>query len=106
MKVTIETLADFLGELEMDAKSIMEGTVRIRQVRDPVNEVVWDVEYVVTAVVSDSSGGGFLIRYREACGQDVVPDTDGSNRMSDDIEIITEKCDQLGLHVRPGEIEL
>lgn len=106
MKITIETLAEFISEIEKEADRIHEKTVRIRQIKDRVNEVVLECGYVATAVVSDGGGGGYLLRYEESCGRDVESQLTGTEKTTDAVDFITDKCDGLGLHVRPGEIEL
>ncbi len=106
MKITMETLSEFLGELAREHDNVHDGTIRLRQMNHEVNEVVHEISYTVTALIVDEEGNGHLIRYAEACGDDVSPATNGTNRMTDNADHLTTECDVLGLKVRPGEIEL
>ena len=106
MKITLESMSELLSELQREHNNVHDGTIRVRQISTEINEVVREISFVVTAVVADQEGNGYLLRYAEDCGNDVSPSNDGSQRREAAIDILTEECDKIGLHIRSGEIEL
>lgn len=106
MKITIETLTEFLDELIRETKNIHEGIIRLRKMSVEVNEVTNDISYTITALAVDSDGNGHLLRYHEECGVDVSGNGNATAKMNEGIDLLMESCDTLGIQVRPGEIEL
>jgi len=106
VKITIESMAELVSELTREVGNIHDGTVRVRKISTPANEIVSEISYVVTALVADEDGSGYLLRFSEDCGSDVSPAADGTDTMAEGLDLLTEECDKIGLRIRPGEIEL
>ena len=115
MQVLCNSLDDFIANLKLEpASAVLQGAVRVSVTEQPVDgnkydAAKFDVTIHASAVISLADGGQYLLDYGEACGtdyRDTSQEFVGTKRAKAIRGKLEEFCDDYGLRVRPGIIQV
>lgn len=107
MRITCHTIEAFIANLKMG--DIFEHTVWVDQTKREINEQKYVVNLQASAVLVFPSGGESLLQYGEDCGADLLdgdPDRSGSEIADVKRKKLVEYCDDVGLKVRSGLVDV
>lgn len=107
MRVVMNTVDEFLAEIEAESQHVLGGIVRLRIDREPEQPeaVTFRVGACLSAVVVNDSGP-YLVEFGQVLGSDDHRTPTGGSDAAAEIEARTRSlCERLGLQVRSGKIE-
>jgi len=107
MRCSFGTFEDFYREIDLEAKHVLGGIVRMRTDRTPeqAEAITFAVDVWLSAVIVNDSGV-YLIEFADRAGcDDGTTPTGGSDRARDWEAKLESLCDSHGLEVREGRIE-
>jgi len=115
MRVVCHTIDDFLENLQQESSRIYQRVVWVSRTVNPADDktkrdaVIFDVTLHASAVVDVDDESQFLLDYGEDCGRDyhdATQDMAGSE-VADELKArIRKVCDEYGLTIRPGVIDM
>jgi len=112
MRITCQGIDAFTAHLGPPA-TVYGGTVYVDRTRRPVNgddrnATVWEVTIHATAVLDYPDGGQALLLCGVVCGLDRETDgeEDGTVEYQAKREDLQAYCDELGLKVMPGVVDM
>jgi len=109
--VGFASLDDFIGELRREKNNIADRIVRWHENRSPEQEeqLTFHLEVWATAIAK-CEDNDYLLEFEAAAGRDSEIDGDRSSEASQRAATarakLAEACDDLGLQLRPGKIEV
>jgi len=108
MRVTVTTIDDFCSELTAEAANIADRIVRTRVDITPQQSegISFDIGLWATALVNVADGGQYVLEFGEPSGVDDGGDESGSKLAREWIGEIRAVCEQYGLQMRRGKIEV
>ncbi len=108
MIVNHNTLDDFQAEIGSTSERLHSRTVRAAIDRTPlqVEAITFGVTFTATAMVVDDEEGCYLTRFSQVTGRDDSDTQDGTTAAESLRKTLEDFCDNCGLVVLPGEIEL
>jgi hypothetical protein len=116
MRVVCTELNDFITNLQVEpTTSVLQQVVHISTNRRPLDNldkhkaVRFNVTFHASAVVCLDDGGQYLLDYGEDCGidyEDAEKELTGTQHANSLRKKLIEFCDECGLKVRPGIIEV
>ncbi len=107
----LSTIEDFLSELKEESSRVADKIVRwqvSRTCKQAEVEIDWEVTCWATAIIN-AEDERYLLEFGESAGDDCEGD-DGHHNGSDQAgywkQRLVEACDDCGLKLRPGKIEV
>lgn len=106
MRVVCRTIEAFIENLRV-GQEVVEKTVWVDEFRERLSDHKFRCNIQASAVMGLSGGGEFLLQYGEDVGFDF---TDGEKEMEGTAVLghrkgyLKERCEELGLVVRPGMV--
>lgn len=114
LKITCNTLADFLTNLRESKFSVFRNTVYVDRNSVPLNgtskrdATSFEIFLKASAVLEFGDEGQALLQYGESCGIDrmtVDGEAEGSQRRSSWCDQLTQYCEENNLKILPGIID-
>jgi hypothetical protein len=107
----VPTLKDFVAELGEEKHRVANRVVRWHSLRNPEQQecISFEVGAWATALVgNESDPEAYLLECYMPCGRDSTKakTTEGSDRAAKLRATLAEFCDDNGLRLRPGKIEV
>ena len=116
MRVTCNTLNDFITNLRMEPPtSVLQQTVHVSVTERPLDisdkhkAVKFSIMLQASAVITLEDGGQYLLEYGEDCGMDYRDSSNellGTERTNGLRKKLVEFCDDYGLKIRPGIVQI
>ena len=106
MRITCHTIEAFIENLKLG--DVFEHVVWIDRTEREINELKHVVNLQASAVI-DFQDGQALLQYGEDCGVDLldgVPKMEGSEIAAVKRKKLIEYCDDVGLKVRSGMVDM
>jgi len=112
MRVKTQTLKDFLENIST-ASGVVDSTVWVDTIKNPLDgnrkeAAKWVVEFNAYAVCQIGDGE-FLLEMNASCGMDyhdASQDYEGSEKADELKSGLIGRCDEWGLVVRPGTVDM
>jgi hypothetical protein len=109
MRITCTLLSDFLENIQ--AANVYQMIVYVDKTSGFLNDECTSVEVGIraSAVLQYDDGGQALLEVAETCGIDrhtADGGLDGTKMQTEMMNMLYQKCETLGLRVRPGTLDL
>jgi hypothetical protein len=109
--VAVAKLSDFIDEVREEAHRVANRMVRWHVLRNPEQpeQISFQVGAWATALLgTETDPEQYLLECFVPCGRDSVklPSTEGTDTAGKARQMLAEACDDKGLRLRPGKIEV
>ena len=116
MRVICNNLDEFISNLKLEpSSSFLQRIVRVSVTERPLDSsskrdaVKFSINFQASAIVCLEDGGQYLLDFGEDCGLDYRDSSNepaGTKRAGELRAKLSEFCDDYGLGIRPGIIEV
>lgn len=109
MRITVNTVEEFLQALREDSQFVREVWVRADELpASDKNDVDWDIAVWLTCVV-ERPGLPFILEYGQIVGQNILEGDDktdaGTVNAGKIIQQVEAACQLIGMKTRKGKVE-